>query len=150
MAPSAILSALLTHAKALGAYERARIGEYKAAPGQGLSFALWVQAHGSSPRGSGLDATTPLLQVTARQYAPMPTRGDDDTEARMLDAADGYLSRLSGAFTLGGLVRNLDLLAEMGQPMTWQFGYLSIDNTLYRTCDLPVRCVLDDEWVQGA
>lgn len=147
--PSAIFNTLLTRAKSLGLYNRAQVSEFKQAPGPGLSFAVWAQNHGSAPRGSGLASTTAVLQATARQYHPMIHNPQSDVELKMIDAADAYLGALNGGFTLGGLVRNVDLLAEMGTPLTWNFGYITYDQAMYRICDLPIRCVLNDEWTQA-
>lgn len=148
----AVLTALLDHARNLGGFERARVGEFKAAPGPGLSFAVWAGTLGSSPEGSGLATTTGLFQASARLYYPMVGREDDvapAAEVLMTDAADGYLGRLNGDLTLGGLVRDVDVLGMDGVVLEWQFGYTTIDNTLHRIADLPVRAVKNDAWTQA-
>lgn len=152
MGAGAILAALLDHARAAATFERSRVGEFKNAPGSGLSFAVWVGTLGSSPEGSGLAATAGLMQTTCRLYHPMAGREDDVApvaEVAVAEAADAYLGRLHGAFTLGGLVRNIDLLSADGVPLEWTFGYITMDNALYRTADLPVRVVGNDTWAQA-
>jgi hypothetical protein len=64
-------------------------------------------------------------------------------------AADAYLARLNGAFTLGGLVRNIDLLNEMGEPLVWNYGHATIDKTIYRIADLPIGVVFTTSWTQA-
>jgi len=145
----AILQALRNHARLTGKFERARLGEYKAAPGTKLSFAVWSQFLGSSPVGSGLSDTAGLVHAFARIYMPITHKPEDDVELLPAEAADLYLERLNADFTLGGLVRNVDLLGETGTPLLWEFGHINIDNQIYRVADLPIRCVVNDAWPQS-
>lgn len=146
--PSAVLVALLDHARQQGAYEVARVGEFRK-PTKGLAFCVFMTSYGSANTGSGLADTAGLLHATARVQMPMLYQPEETLEGLVLDAADGYLSRLNGAFTLGGLVRNVDLLAEQGVPMVWEFGYIVIDQVAFRIADLPIRVVLNDQWTQA-
>lgn len=145
----AVLTAMLNLAKGLGVFEVARLTEFKSAPPQGLCFALWVQQLGAAPTGSGLDSTTAVLQATARIYIQMFTKPEELVEVRITDAADAYMGALSGSFTLGGLARNVDLLGEMGEPMIWTYGYVTIGSTMYRIADLPINVVINDVWTQA-
>jgi hypothetical protein len=146
----ATLVALLNLAKATGMFEVARLTEFKSAPPNGLCFALWVQQLGAAPTGSGMAVTTVVLQATARLYIPMLTKPEELVEVRITDAADAYLGALSGSFTLGGSVRNIDLLGEMGEPMVWTYGYITVDSKMYRIADLPINIVINDAWTQVA
>lgn len=146
--PSAVLAALLDHAKQQGGYEVSRIGEFRK-PTKGLAFCVFPSHYGSAVSGSGLADTAAVLQATARVQMPMTYQPEEALDGIVIDAADGYLGRLNGAFTLGGLVRNVDLLAEQGVPMVWEFGYIVIDQTAFRIADLPVRVVLNDQWTQA-
>lgn len=145
----AILTAQLDHAKAIGVFEVARLGEFKTAPPAGLTFSLWTQNLGAAPDGSGLASTTAILHTTARVMIPMTTKPEDTAEVKIVSAADAYMARLSGDFTLGGLVRNVDLLAQMGEPMRWAFGYILIDQKMMRIADLEIYVVLNDLWEQA-
>lgn len=142
------LRRLRDHAKNLGAFEVARMGEFKSAPPLYLCFAVWVQRLGSAPVGSGLAETAALLRCTARIYMPLSHRPEDEIETKVLGAADGYLGRLNGDLTLGGTVRNVDILAEMSDQPVWDFGHVNIDNKLYRIADLPIGVIFNDAWTQ--
>lgn len=142
------LRRLRDHAKNLGSFEVARLGEFKSAPPNALCFAVWAQRLGSAPMGSGLAATTALMRCTARIYFPLTHRPEDEIETKVLGAADGYLGRLNGDLTLGNTVRNIDVLAEMGDQPTWEFGHVNIDNKLYRIADLPIGVIFNDAWEQ--
>jgi hypothetical protein len=146
---AAILTAQLDHAKALGLFEVARAGEFKTMPPLGLTFSVWTQTLGAAPDGSGLASTAGLLRTTARIMISMTTKPEDAAEIKLLQAADAYMARLSGDFTLGGLVRNVDLLSEMGEPMRWQFGYILIGDKMMRMADLEIYAVLNDLWTQA-
>jgi hypothetical protein len=139
---------LRDHARNLGVFEVARLTEFKQAPPNGLCFALWVQRLGSAPAGSGLAATTALMRCTARIYLPLSYRPEGDIEIKVAGAADGYLGRINGDLTLGGTVRNIDVLAEMAEQPEWEFGHVNIDNKLFRVADLPIGVIFNDAWEQ--
>lgn len=145
-----VLGRLRDHAKILGLFEVARIGEFKSAPPGGLTFAVWSQRLGSSPVGSGLATTAALLQVTCRIYMPLTHRPEDEIETKPVAAADAYLGRINGAFTLGGAARNVDLLGEAGELPMWEMGHANIDNKLFRIADLNLRIIFNDSWTQEA
>ncbi len=147
---SGVLTALLDHARALGVFEVVRLTEFKSPPPHGLCFALWMQKLGSSPRGSGLADTTALMQCTAAIYFPAFHKPPSEVEVKVTNAADGYLGRLNGALTLGGLVRNVDLLGEMGELPTWEYGYVTIDKSVSRVATLQIRVILNSAWTQSA
>lgn len=144
-----VLRALRDHARLTGRFEHARIGEYKKTPGPKLRFAVWLENLGSAAFGSGLSSTAGLVAATARLYMPTDHRPEDEVETLPAAAADLYLGRLNADLTLGGLVRNIDVLAEQGQQLLWEFGHIVYDQTIYRIADLPVRCVVNDAWPQA-
>lgn len=147
---STALVRLLDHAKALGVFEVARLTEFKSAPPNGMCFALWVQRLGSAPTGSGLASTAGLMRCTARIYFPMTHKPESEIEPKVFGAADLYLGRINGGFTLGGACRNVDLLGEEGDAPNWEGGYANIDNKLFRIADLNMNVIFNDSWEQVA
>lgn len=141
---------LRDHAKALGCFEVARIGEFKQAPPNRLCFAVWGQRIGAAPVGSGLATTNALLRTTARIYMPLSHRPEDEIETKVFDAADAYLGRINGDYTLGGLCRNVDILGEAGEQPVWEGGHGNIDNALFRIADLNMNIIFNDAWTQAA
>lgn len=144
-----VLRKLLDHAKVLGVFEVARLTEFKSAPPNALCFALWVQHFGSAPAGSGLASTNALLRVTARIYFPMTHKPEDEIEGKVFGAADGYLGRINGDFTLKHTVRNIDLLGEVGDLPAWEGGHVNIDNKIFRVADLNLNVIFNDSWTQA-
>lgn len=149
MAAGDVLIKISDLAQSTGLCERYKVGEWKTAPGTGMSFCVFATRIGSAPQGSGLDATAKLVQCTARLQIPMLYQPEADIDPKMLNAADAILGAISASFTLGGVARNVDLLGEQGDSPEWVFGYINMDNTFFRIADLALRVVLADEWTQA-
>lgn len=144
----ALIDAATSHAAASGLFERVQGHEPKSAPGNGLSCAVWVQDVSPVPFASGLAATTARVALTVRLYANMLREPQDAIDPALVGAADVLLAAYSGDFDLGGLVRNIDLLGQAGDPLRAQAGYLNQDSRLYRVIDITLPLVINDAWVQ--
>lgn len=147
--PGAVLTTLLDYAREQGVYEVVRLTEFTTPPPSGLCFALWAEALGTTQTGTGLASTNALVRCMARIYYPAFGKDSATHEVRMINAASGYLGKLNGGFTLGGTVRNVDILGETGELPEWEFGHAGIDNKISRIADLSIRAVLNDVWIQG-
>lgn len=147
--PGRVLQALRDVASKLGCFDKVRLGEWKSPPPLGCVFAVWCNDYGPATDGHGLASTTPLLQATARIYVPGIGKDEETWELKLLNAADLYLAALNAGFTLGGLVRNVDLLAAEGERLHWQFGHIMIDTKVSRTADMQINAVFSDEWPQA-
>lgn len=147
---TAILDALVSHAAALGHFERVNSHEPASAPGNGLTAAVWAQQIAPVPAASGLASTTVRVVFNLRLFTTMLQEPADVIDPNMLAAVDALMAAYSGDFELGGLVRNVDLLGQHGVPLSAQAGYVQIDGTLYRVMDLAVPLICNDVWSQGA
>jgi hypothetical protein len=145
-----IMNAAVSHALALGHFERVNGHEPASAPGSGLTGAVWVQEIGPVPSGSGLRATTARLVLNVRIYTSMLQEPADAIDPNMLTAVDALMSAYSGDFDLGGLVRNVDLLGQTGASLSGQAGYISQDNVLYRVFTITLPMIINDVWTQEA
>lgn len=146
---SGILDALVSHAAASGLFGAVNTHEPKSKPGSGLTAAVWCQSIGPLPKASGLASTTTRVEFTLRVYAPMLSEPQDAIDPAVLAAVDVLLSMYTGDFTLGGLVRDVDVLGEFGTPLSAKAGYLHQDGTLFRVMDITVPCVVNDLWSQS-
>lgn len=145
-----IFDAQQSYALATGLFERVNTHEPKNAPGRGLTAALWVQRIGPVPEGSGLSETTGIVTFTLRIYSDMLAEPQDAIDPNMLTAVDVLMTAYSGAFTLGGLIRNIDLLgAHSPGGLSAQAGYLNVSGKLNRVMDLTIPCVVNDLWSQA-
>ncbi len=147
---SAILVALRDHARAIGVFDVVRVAEFKSEPPNGLCLGLWMQQLGVSPGAGGLAVSSALLQATAQIYYPAFSTPEEDIDLKVTNAADLYLGRLNGDVTLGGLVRNIDILGEFDEPIAWIYGYVTIGQKVSRTATLPINAVINDAWTQVA
>jgi hypothetical protein len=144
----AILAAVISHAKASGKFERTLTHEPKSAPGNGLTLAAWVQ-NLRPITSSGLASTSARLELSVRVYTNMLREPQDAIDTALLDTVDALMAAYSGDFELGGLIRNVDLLGEHGDPLSADAGYLEQDNKLYRVMVITLPLIVNDLWSQA-
>lgn len=149
-AVNALVASTESIAMTLGVFETVNFHEPKSPPGSGLRCALWVQSIEPIAAASGLASTSGYVVMNARVYGNMLTQPLDDTDPRLMAAGSTLLGAYSADFTLGGTVRNIDLLGEYGQKLTAQAGYLTIANAMYRILTVTVPCIVNDMWQMGA
>jgi hypothetical protein len=144
-----LTNALVSHAATLGVFERVNAHEPKNAPGAGISCAIWAQEIGPVPAGSGLASTTGRVGFNVRIYTSMVSEPQDAIDPDVLTAVDKLMTDYSASFTLGGLVRLVDLLGQAGQPLSAQAGYLTIGDKMYRVMTILLPLIINDMWTQS-
>jgi len=145
---NAIFAAMQSHALASGYFERVNKHEPKNAPPAGLSAAIWVDYLG--PAESGLASTSTVVRFNVRIYQNMIAEPQDAIDPAMLTATAALMEDYSGDFTLGGNVRNVDLLGSTGSPLQARAGYINQDGQMMRTMTIEVPTVINDQWSQAA
>lgn len=145
-----ILDKIESHALKSGLFDKVGTHEPKNPPGGKLTAAVWFQAVGPVPAGSGLAATSAVITFMMRLYTSMVQEPQDLIDPALVAAADVILEDLSGDFHLGGNVRNIDLLGQTGQALSAQAGYVTIGSTMYRVIDITIPCIVNDAWAQSA
>lgn len=143
-----IFDAVQSHALACGWFERVNTHEPKNAPGHGLSAATWVQHIGPVPAGSGLAATSGLVVLWLRVYSGMLQEPRDAIDPNIARAVSVLIRRITADFTLGGALRNVDLLGQTGRRLEATAGYQEIDHKMFRVMTLTIPCIVDDVWPQ--
>lgn len=144
-----VTDAVASHAVATGHFQNVNQHEPKHAPGHGLRAALWVQTYRPA-RKSGLRSTSMRLEFRLRIYQNMLMEPQDAIDPTVLAATDALFAAYSGDFTLGGLIRQVDLLGSDGNPLSATAGYLAIDQKMHRVMDLTIPLVLNDVYEQEA
>lgn len=145
-----LTDAVISHASASGCFETVNGAEPKNAPSTGgLTAAVWADRV-TALRSSGLNSVTVLLIFNVRIYGSAQSEPADAIDPSMLAAVDALCSAYAGDFTLGGLVRSVDLLGSNGTPLNVQAGYLSQDGVLYRVMTIAVPCIVNDLWEEVA
>jgi hypothetical protein len=123
--------------------------EPEAAPGgQGLTMAAWLQSVMPVRGGHGLDSTTLRLEMQVRFYYPAGVKAQEQADTVIMQAVDAVGRAVSGAFTLGGDVMNVDLLGQYGEGFGGRAGYTAIDGAEYRIFTLILPLILPDMWPQ--
>lgn len=147
LSSAAILGAVGDHALATGVFDAVIGHEPKSAPGNGMVAAVWVQS--IEPTSSGLAATSARLVVSIRVYQNMLADPQDTIDVRILGAVDVLMGAYTGDFTLGGLVRSVDLLGADGDPLKAEAGYFEQDSKMFRAMVITLPLHIDDLWTQA-
>lgn len=145
----AIVDKLVSHAAAAGQFERVNAHEPKNSPGNGITAAVWLASVAPAQRQSGLASTTLLLTFTVRCYTSMVQQPADAIDPNLMAAVGSLMSAYTGAFTLGGLIRSVDVLGAQGIPLSAKAGYLEQSGKVYRVMDLTVPLIVNDVYDQA-
>ncbi len=144
---SVLVNALASHAAATGRFDVVNGHEPKNAPGGNLSCAIWVQDY--KPASSGLASTSMRLVFNVRLYTSMLQEPVDMIDPDLLDATDLLLADYIGNFTMGGLLRMVDVRGIDGNPITAQAGYLTQDGKVYRVMTIFIPLVINDVYTES-
>ena len=145
---AAIIDAAVSHAQVLGVFETVNAHEAVSPPGHGLHAEIWADSIGPVPAGSGLASTTARAVLNVRIRGSADSQPRDMIDPNMMAAVDTLMNAYSGDFTLGGLVRNVDLLGQAGVPLSARAGYLKQDGKTYRVYDVVLPVVINNVWEQ--
>lgn len=146
----AIMNAVVSIAQSLGKFDTVSAHEPKSAPAKtGVSVAWWISDFRPALTASGLASTTMRLEVMGRIYQSMLMEPADTVDLIMIDAADALLTSFIGGVQLGGLIRNVDIRGEQGEPLRCLPGYLSQDSIVFRTIDIYVPMLVNDVYAEG-
>lgn len=148
---SALLDPIVSHALAAGVFDEVQTHEPKSAPGNGLTYAVFVNAIAPAIGGSGLTATTVRVELIGRIYKPFVSQPEDLIDSNVTDALDILFDAYSGDFEMGGTTHTgIDLLGAYGQGLAMRAGYQTIDKTVFRVLDITIPIIVNDAFVQGA
>lgn len=123
--------------------------EPKSAPGAGISLAIWWDSLDPYAAGSSLSAESGRVTFMARLYHTYLAKPESFIDPGLLSAVSAFLTGLSAGFTLGGAVRNVDLLGESGQGLAVKAAYLEYDGKPYRVADITIPVVINDLWLEA-
>jgi hypothetical protein len=144
-----LFNAIESHARASGLFDSVNTFEPKSAPGGNLHCAIYVSGLQPAPLDSGLFSTAGVLTIMARIYLPMIQEPQDKIDPTIVAATDTLMEDFSGDFTLGGNARNIDLLGQSGAALSALAGYITIDQTVFRSMDITIPIVVNDVFTQA-
>lgn len=144
-----VLDAIQSHASASGYFDAVNGAEPTSPPDtSGLSCAVWVEQIGPARGGSGLSSTSVRLCFYVRLYTGLLTEPSDALDPKLMTALDALMAAYSADFTLGDLVREVDLLGQYGDPLSARAGYLVEGGTEFRVMTITLPVVVNDLWLQ--
>jgi hypothetical protein len=146
----AIIDAIESQMMELGLFDSINAHDPINPPGEGLTAAIWVQDITPLDSESGLDSVTLLFVINMRVYMLARAEPIDYVDPAMTSAVDQSMSSLAAGFTLGGLVRNIDLFGKHGAPFAAKYGYVSMSGTVYRAATITIPSVINDVWTEQA
>jgi hypothetical protein len=145
-----VFDALTSHAQSLGIFDRVGTHEPKNGPGHGLTCGIWADRVSAALAQSGLNRTTAYIVFNLRIYSEFLAEPQDLIDPEITAAVDVLFAAYSGDFTLGGLVRNVDILGSQGLPLSANAGYLNVDGKIYRVMTILLPVIINDIWDQEA
>lgn len=147
----AILAAVESHALASGFFERVNGHEPRNMPSHGLTAAVWIDSIQPLPASSGLNITTYRLGLMVRIYLNGDAEPLDSIDPAMTAATGALMKAYNGDFTLGDLVKDVDLLGNSGAPLSAQAGWLRMDDgARMRVMTITLPLIVNDLWEQVA
>src|SRR5581483_1677147 len=135
-----VLDAVVSDALATGLFENVNGHEAASAPGSGVTADVWVGTMQALGVASGLDEVSVLLLLNMRVYKQWNSADRDLIDPALLSATGQMFATFAGGFTLGGLIRNIDVMGAHGTPLAAPFGYVTIDSIQYRCETIAVPC----------
>lgn len=142
-ASTALFSALTSALKQLAVFQDVGVGEPVSPPGIRLYCSLMLGPFRAAP--SGLNTTSGQVTFTIRIWSKAQQRPLEKIDPELLAAAAAVMGKLSGEFTLAGLVRSIDLMTMTAVP-----GWIEFEGESYRVCEVNVPVVINDMFAQAA
>lgn len=145
-----ITNAVVSHAMASGHFDLVNGHEPKVPPSTGgLTAAVWTDRVIPLGGASGLDSVTALLVLNVRVYGSAVSEPADAIDPHMITAVDDLCRAYVGDFTLGGLIRNVDIFGAKGTALDVRAGYLTQDGIPFRVLTISVPCIVNDLWTEA-
>lgn len=144
-----IRDAVVTHAMSIGVLDQVNQHAPKNPPGTGLSCAITGDRIGGI-RSSGLASLSARLVLRVELFASMQMEPADDIDKVMFNAIDLLFAAYCGDFTLGGLVRKVDLIGSEGAGLDAVLGYVTVDGIEYRHAAITLPLIINDVWTEAS
>jgi hypothetical protein len=140
-----IMSKLASIGQASGLFVKVAKFEPRGQPGNGVT--LWLISGPMRPiTSSGLNNASLRWQIDGMVYVPISKEPIADLDAILTDAAAKYLEALCAQFTLGGLVRCIDVFGSDGEPLSATPGYVEQNDKVYRVIRLEIPLLINQQW----
>jgi hypothetical protein len=143
-AVNSLYAALESHALSLGVFRRVNLHEPENSPGEGLSCSIILGPIAASGQMSGLGSVSGTITFLIMVWNSMMQKPLDGVDPAILTAVSTLLNAYSGSFTLGGTVRDIDLLNLRADPV-----YIEQEGKQFRVEQINLPIVINDLWVMS-
>lgn len=140
-----LITSVASVLSALAEFPSVNTHEPQSVPSDSITCAVWAQEIEPDPQASGLPTTSARITLAVRLYSSMNQQPYDQIDPAVMNATSAVFAAFSGDFTLGGTVRNVDLMG-----MKAQAGYVQQDGQTLRVMTITVPIVVNDLWEQVA
>lgn len=143
-----IFNAMVSHAMSLGYFDQVNQHESKQSAFDGLTCEIWIEQV-NPVRTSALNTTSVRIQFEVRMYAGSISQPYDDLDSSLIEALDALMREYTGDFTLGGIIRHVDIFGAYGPGIQARTGYVNHDGKEFRVFSVNVPIIVDDLWDQA-
>lgn len=143
-----IFNAVESHAMSLGLFEVVNGHAPKSPPNSGLGFSVTVEAVDPIP-SSGLAVTSVRLGLDVRLYRSFMSQPADAIDPNLLSAMSVLFTEYIGNFTLGGLIREVDVLGSHGPGLSVRAGYIDQGGQDNRAFRITLPLIVNDVWTEA-
>lgn len=143
-----ILNAVVSHAMTLGVFDAVNQHEPKSPPNSGLTCSVTVDTV-DPVQTSGLDSATARLGLMLRLYRSFASLPADTVDTDLLNAMSVLFTEYIGNFTLGGLIREVDVFGSHGAALSVRAGYIDQGGQLDRVFTITLPLIVNDVWQEA-
>lgn len=141
---TALFTAIQSYAEELGIFTNVDLHEPWNAPGNRLFCSINLGTV-RPVMSSGLAAVSLQVVLVVRVWSSALQKPLDGIDPEILSAACSLMGAFSGGFTLGGTVRDVELLAMSAQP-----AYVDFEGKPFRVIEVTVPIVVNDTFTEAA
>lgn len=141
---TALFTAIQSYAEELGIFTNVDLHEPWNAPGSRLFCSINLGTV-RPVMSSGLAAVSLQVVLVVRVWSSALQKPLDGIDPEILSAACSLMGAFSGGFTLGGTVRDVELLAMSAQP-----AYVDFEGKPFRVIEVTVPIVVNDTFTEAA
>lgn len=142
---SALFSAIQSYAQELGIFQSVDTHEPWNAPGNRLFCSINLGPIRPVPAASGLAAVSGQVTLVIRVWSSALQKPLDNIDPELLAAVCSLMGQFAGGFTLGGTVRDVDLMAMSAQP-----AYVDFEGKPFRVVEISIGIVVNDMFAEVA
>jgi hypothetical protein len=141
-----VIKELKNYAQTLGIFDNVLTHEPLSAPAVSSTvYAMWLMGYGHAPGVSGLQSVSTRLEVQGRIYISALKQPMDNIDGQLLALASAVYDSYCTGFTFGGLVKQVDIFGENGNPLAVTFGHITQDSKLFRVADVVIPLIMNDQ-----